>query len=244
MFYKSGVDISNVKSMWEFLHNHFTYSTMNSWNRLTSIANNVKLYNLGLEGDWTVAYKYLIDEADCAGVQMEIEDAIRIFEIENPGYKVYSNGRSGGYLVLCNAENNLSVLPACVTDFYTYEDFKEDCKDTGYRVSDYVLELRETVKVVREFDKLCDYLRDMMNMISKCSFDEAKLLDVLNTFMSRYGDDLSELEIEHPVYEDGKINLRDCSSYNAFMDCLFSCLGSHDRGRAYIKANCLMLREV
>ena len=31
MFYKTGVDIANTKSMWEFLHNHFQYYTMNSW---------------------------------------------------------------------------------------------------------------------------------------------------------------------------------------------------------------------
>ena len=243
MFYKSGVDITNVKSMWEFLHNHFTYYTMNSWNRLTSIANNVKLYNLNLDGNWTVAMKYLFDEADCSGIQLQIETEIDDFERENPGYKVYSNGRSGGYLVLCNSDNNGSILPACVTDFYTYEDFKEDCKDTGYRVSDYALELRETVKVVREFDKLCDNIREMVNLVSLDNFDNVKLLDVLYNFMCRYGDDLGELDLEGPLYEDGKINLRDCGSYNAFMDCLFSCLGSQDRGRAYIKDNYLMLRE-
>ena len=32
MFYKKYVDISNVKSMWNFLHDHYQYFTMNSWN--------------------------------------------------------------------------------------------------------------------------------------------------------------------------------------------------------------------
>ena len=48
MFYQKGVDISNTKSMFNFLNNHFTYDTMNSWNGLKSIANNVKVYNLNL----------------------------------------------------------------------------------------------------------------------------------------------------------------------------------------------------
>ena len=48
MFYKKGVDISNTKSMYNFLKNHEKYDTLNSWNGLKSIANNVKVYNLKL----------------------------------------------------------------------------------------------------------------------------------------------------------------------------------------------------
>ena len=32
MFYKTGVDITNDKQMFNFLKDHFTYPTMNSWN--------------------------------------------------------------------------------------------------------------------------------------------------------------------------------------------------------------------
>ena len=62
LFQKAGVDICNPKSMFEFINNHFTYYTLNSWNGLQSIANNMKLYNLGLEGDWTTVLDYLYDE--------------------------------------------------------------------------------------------------------------------------------------------------------------------------------------
>ena len=48
-FYKTGIDITNDKQMFNFLKNHFEYWTMNSWNRLSSVANKVKLYDLDEE---------------------------------------------------------------------------------------------------------------------------------------------------------------------------------------------------
>ena len=88
MFYRTGVDIASTKSMWNFLKEHFTYYTMNSWNGLESIAHNVKLYNLELEGDWTVAMKYLFDETDSGCLQTYIDLEIREFEEKYPYYKV------------------------------------------------------------------------------------------------------------------------------------------------------------
>ena len=44
-FYEK-VDLRSRKDMVDFLENHFRYFTMNSWNRSTSFANNMKLYNL------------------------------------------------------------------------------------------------------------------------------------------------------------------------------------------------------
>ena len=64
MFYKTGVDITKEKSMWHFLKNHFTYSTMNSWNGMKSIAHNVKLYNLKLDGDVLNIPLFMADQAD------------------------------------------------------------------------------------------------------------------------------------------------------------------------------------
>lgn len=48
MFFKE-VDKNDRNAMIEFLSNHFRYYTMNSWNRLTSYANNVKIYNLPID---------------------------------------------------------------------------------------------------------------------------------------------------------------------------------------------------
>ena len=244
MFYKTGVDICSVKSMWNFLKNHFTYYTLNSWNRQSSIANNVKLYNLALDGDWTVAMKYLFDEADCAGLQTFIEDEIREFEDEHPYYEVASNGRSGGYLVIYEKHGHGSILPECVSDYDTYEDFKQTIKDSWYceTVSDYLKELRDAVEIVRAFDRLCDRLRDLVNEFSMKSFDVDKLEDALTRFGDEYGDDLDKLGLEGPALEGTRVNLHDIIDYAAFMHCFYRCFGE-DKRRIAVNNGYLWLKE-
>ena len=244
MFYKTNVDICSTKSMWNFLKNHCTYYTMNSWNHSESIANNVKLYNLKLDGDWTVAMRYLFDEADSGCLQMYIGDEIREFEEKHRYYKVGFNGRSNGYLVLYNADNNCSVLPECVEQYDTYEDFKEDVKSgwNNYNVSDFKRELRATVTVVREFDKLCDRLRDLVNNFSMKSFDTDKLEAALEWFNNEYGDDLVCLNLISPVLEGDRVRLNDIASYNAFMQCFIKCLGE-DKDRVASSSGYLWLME-
>lgn len=49
--------------MIEFLKEHERYWTMNSWNRSSSYANNVKIYNLGMDKDLEIkAYGLLAEE--------------------------------------------------------------------------------------------------------------------------------------------------------------------------------------
>ena len=244
MFYTTGVDISNTKSMWNFLHDHFQYYTMNSWNNSKSIANNVKLYNLGLEGDWWSVVRYLNDDADCGLLQMYIDDEIKAFEEEHRWYKVFFNGRSGGYLVLCNVDNNCSVLPECVDQYDSYEEFKEDVKSgwNGYNVSDFNRELRDAVTIVREFDKLCDRLRDIVNEFSKKSYDADKLAEVVDRFNYNYGDDLDTLDLEPPVMEGDRVKLNDIEELSAFMHCFMDCLGD-DKKRVTGTDGYLWLKE-
>ena len=224
MFYTKYVDIANTKSMWNFLHDHFKYYTANSWNRTKSIAHNVKLYNLKLEGDWTVVLRYLFDDADSGCLQMYIDDEIAEFERKNPYYEVGFNGRSGGYLVLYAKDRGMPVLPDCL-DYDSYEDFKADCKDYGYRVSDFYRELRDAVELVREFDKLCDRLRDLVNEFSKKSFDSDKLEQAVSVFNDEYFSDLSKLGLTGPCLEGDRVRLNDIAYYHAFMECFIKCLG-------------------
>jgi hypothetical protein len=245
MFYKKYVDIASVKSMWEFLREHPTYSTLNSWNGLRSVAHNVKLYNLKLEGDWSVALQFLYDPADSGCLQLLINDFIRDWERDHKGYKVGFNGRSNGYLVLYNEDNYRSILPPCVEDYESYEEFKEDVTGpyNGYKVSDFFRELRDTVLIVRDFDRLCDDLRDLVNEYSKKSFDTAKLAEAVEQFNASFGDDLEELGLEGPEAEDDYVNLHDISNFNAFMTCFYNCLGE-DSKRSYVNGNLLYLKEM
>lgn len=245
MFYTYGVDIASTKSMWNFLKEHFTYSTMNSWNRQESIANNVKLYKLNLKGDWAKVIQYLVDVGDCGGLQLAIDDEIMAFNEEHyPNYRVGFNGRSNGYLVLYNSDNNMSVLPPCVTTYENYEDFKEDVKSywNGYRVSDFDYELRQAVELVRDFDKLCDRLRDIVNEFSTRNFEEDKLADAVERFYSAYGDDLEFLDFEGPKFDGCRIKLNDTINLNAFMTCLFDCFGD-DRSRVVYDDTHLWLED-
>jgi hypothetical protein len=205
---------------------------MNSWNRLTSIANNVKLYKLGLDGDWTNVIDYLTDVGDCGGLQDIIDGELRAFDEKYyPNYRVGFNGRSNGYLVLYNGDNNRSILPDCITNYETYKEFKEDLKTywSDSKVSDFNYELREAVQVVRDFDKLCDNLRDIVNEYSKRNFEEDKLTDAVERFYGEYGDDLCELNIQGPKVDGDKVKLYDISHYHAFMDCSFNCFGDDSR---------------
>lgn len=201
LFYKTGVDISNTKSMFEFLNNHFTYDTMNSWNNLRSIANNVKVYKLGLDGDaWAALDLLRADNYDT------VNEMLYDFEHEHKGYEVGFNGRSGGYLVLCNKENNRNVIPDRLYGYDSYEDFKEDYKYYG-TMKDAKYELREYTQLVRDFDKLCDEIRDYVNELSKLDHKQCILEQIVDEFNYQYEDELEELGIESPKIENYCINV-------------------------------------
>lgn len=173
MFYKKGIDITNAKQMFEFLKSHYTYDTMNSWNGLKSIANNVKIYNLDLEGDWDNALSFLYDNNGYSDLVYLINDTIELWEDEHPGFSVGFNGRSGGYLVLYHEKHNGNILPSFIID-YDYEDFKEYCKDYYGGVKYCKEDLRFYTELVRDFDKLCDELRNIVNEYSKMDYKAYK----------------------------------------------------------------------
>lgn len=157
MFYKKGIDICSTKSMFNFLNDHYQYYTLNSWNGLKSIANNVKFYNLDLGMDYDILYDAIFTED--SELVNDINWICKDWEEAHPGYKLGFNGRSAGYLVLYNEKNNKSVLPSFYEYVNDYEDFKQYCKDYHECVKDYKYELREATKLVQDFDKLCDTLR-------------------------------------------------------------------------------------
>ena len=155
MFYKRGIDITNDKQMFNFLKEHFEYPTLNSWNTLYSVANKVKLYDLGLSGDWCVALS-LLESGEYENLNWMIQD----WEREHPTYEVYFNGRSGGYLVLKDKDYNGHVLPDMIVDNEDYEEYKECCRNNYGSVKANREELVYYTKLVQDFDRLCDELRD------------------------------------------------------------------------------------
>lgn len=150
------VDTRSRKAMANFLANHFRYYTMNSWNRSTSWANNVKIYNLGLPKEISDKLYDMLDVEYCdSDLRLFIDDIIRDFEIKT-GYSASFNGSSGGYLVLYDCEyidGERRVYPGRSVDNYIFDEYMN--KDE-FDMQD----LRDKVKLVQEFDELCNQIID------------------------------------------------------------------------------------
>jgi hypothetical protein len=228
-FYKTGVDITNDKQMFNFLRNHFMYYTANSWNGLKSIANNVKLYNLGLSGDWCVALN-LLEADNYDTVNMIIHD----WEREHPGYSVGFNGRSGGYLVLCNKGNARHVLPEEITDSVDYEDYKEYCREYFGSVKMNRRVLVDYVTLVRSFDKLCDELRDYCDRLSNQSFEITEMQKAVEEFNEVYFDDLNYLEFQELVCDaQGIVDLSEVIALTSLTETFLRIAGRRKEGYSF-----------
>lgn len=132
------------KEMINFLKEHERYWTMNSWNGSSSYANNVKIYNLGMDHDLEMkAYGLLAEEGFNELLAFDYESLLEQFELEEHGYTIGSNGRSSGYLVLYDKEH-----PAMSID--SHEDFEEWNR----------AEVEERYNLVKRFDDYCEYFVD------------------------------------------------------------------------------------
>ncbi len=214
MFYVTGIDITNDKQMFNFLKNHFEYWTLNPWNRMQSIANNVKLYNLDLSGDWCVAYSFLnSDEYDTIGWM------IHDWERQNPGYDVAFNGRSGGYLVLTEKGMNTNILPDEIAESVDYEEYKRYCKDYYGSVKENRSVLVEYTKLVQSFDRLCDELRDYCDMLSKQTFEVMEMQRAVEEFNNTYAEDLDYLEFQYlKCDEQGIVDVSEICQLNCLYE--------------------------
>lgn len=158
MYYKK-IDYNNNKECFNFLTNHFEYDTLNSWNGCRSIANNVKVYNIPEIKDDGEALKAL-EEDDYFAINQAIKD----WEDDHPGYQIGFNGRSGGYLVLYKSGTNKHALitedsdSPCNYRPEDYENWKRDVQQDYGSLKNYQNILINQVKLVQEFDQLCDNL--------------------------------------------------------------------------------------
>lgn len=172
-------------AMTEFLKNHFRYDTMNSWNRSTSYAHNMKIGNLGLTNEQDMK---LLELMECEDAYNSINGLISEFGRQhNWQWQARFNGRSGGYLVLYQGETEDSEYKSYCTvcGQQNYKSVAESncrCGRCGQETRvDYVTpprqifmypgrdvdmnedfedwsmdELKERVQLVEEFDKLAD----------------------------------------------------------------------------------------
>ena len=171
--------------MIDFLVNHFRYDTMNSWNRSTSWANNLKVYNVIPNKLQDKVFEMM--EAD--DFYLEANELITDYDREN-NYALQAgfNGRSGGYLVMYSGgyrEQTIFTFDKGDRDYadgYGWMNLEETkarklynkkikkvYSQPGLSIDDYeeedykemeMYELREIVRKVQEFDKLCDAIVD------------------------------------------------------------------------------------
>ena len=229
MFYQTGIDITNDKQMFNFLKNHFEYWTMNSWNRLSSIANNVKLYNLNLTGDWSVALS-LLEAGEYDIISMLIHD----WECEHRGYEVTFNGRCGGYLVLTAKGSNRAVLPEEITSSMDYDEYKSYCRDYLGSVKLNRPVLVEYTKLVQDFDRLCDQLRDFCDELSKQSFEIVEMQRAVEEFNNDYSDDLEYLEFQClKVDADGCVDISEICQLECLKEAFYRLASRKDAGYTF-----------
>lgn len=205
-FYKPGIDITNDKQMFNFLKGHPTYYVANPNNAIKSIAHDVKLYKLGLSGDWGTAYNLLAN-----GEYDTINWMIQQWCDAHPGFEVYFNGRSGGHLVLtagnsCNSSK--TVLNEDIAYCNDYEEYKEYCKECYGSVKANRSDLVFYTKLVQDFDRLCDQLRDYCDELSNMKFEVMTMEIAVADFNSLYYDDLEVMEFDYlRCDDDGVVDL-------------------------------------
>lgn len=123
------VDTSSREAMIDFLVNHRRYNTMNSWNALTSYANNIKIHHLDVGKEVKDAFYNMLD-AEAYGMA---DDVLDDFANRYDGkYQIGANGCSGGYLVLYNG-------------FKKPLEYKSYCTECGQR----------NYKPVTKYDHTC-----------------------------------------------------------------------------------------
>lgn len=179
------VDKCSRKEMIAYLENHFRYNTMNSWNRSTSYACNMKLYNLGLDRE---TEDKLWDLLDVPEFYERLHELIEDFNRQhNYLWQAGWNGRNNGYLVLyqggtkpsgyrsyctkCGQKNYTSVAETGKRCGVCNEEARVDFIKPPMQIFAYpgrsvdmdedfedwsLYELQQRTELVQEFDRLAD----------------------------------------------------------------------------------------
>jgi hypothetical protein len=157
---------------------------------------------------------------------MMIED----WEAEHRGYKVGFNGRSGGYLVLYRDNNCCCILPDDIDECEDYEEYKRYCREYYGSVKANRRDLVETVKLVQDFDRLCDQLRDYVDELSNRNFLIEAMKESVERFNEQYADDLEYLEFEPLAVELDKVDISEISQVVSLYEAFLRVAGKRDLG--------------
>ena len=196
------VDKRSRAEMTAYLSGHFRYNTMNSWNRSTSYACNMKLYKLGLDRG---TEDKLWDIIQVPEFYERLNERIEDFNWQhNYLWQAGWNGRSGGYLVLyqggtkpsgyrsyctkCGQKNYTSVAETGNRCGVCNEEARVDYikppmqifsfpgrdVDMGEDFEDWSLyELKQRTELVQEFDQLADdIVEEALHIASEHTVEE------------------------------------------------------------------------
>ena len=174
-FNKTNKNMS-LRQKFDYIHNHFYYYTMNSWNKSKSLANNVKIYNLPLTTEQKDKFFELYcDENLIDELYFHINTILEDFALENE-FEIAFNGRSGGYLVAYNKNNSCNVIDEDLIDFESYDEAIKYYKEYySWSFRDCQAELKSKIERNFEicvlFDDCCD---DVLNEL-KYLLDNARV---------------------------------------------------------------------
>ena len=196
------VDKRSRAEMTAYLSGHFRYNTMNSWNRSTTYACNMKLYKRGLDQE---TEDKLWDMIQVPEFYERLNERIVDFNRKhNYLWQAGWNGRSGGYLVLyqggtkpsgyrsyctkCGQKNYTSVAETGNRCGVCNEEARIDFSkppiqiffypgrdvDMGEDFEDWSLyELKQRTELVQEFDQLADdIVEEALHIASEHTVEE------------------------------------------------------------------------
>ena len=180
-FNKTNKNMS-LRQKFDYIHNHFYYYTMNSWNETKSLANNVKIYNLPLTKEQKDKFfelycnENLIDE-----IYFHINMILEDFALENE-FEIAFNGRSGGYLVAYNKNNHCNIIDEDLIDFESYDEAIKYYKENhNWSFRDCQAELKSIIERNFEicvlFDDCCDdVLNELKYLLNNARVEEEEIV--------------------------------------------------------------------
>ena len=180
-FNKTNKNMS-LRQKFDYIHNHFYYYTMNSWNEAKSLANNVKIYNLPLTKEQEDKFFELYcDENLIDEMYFHINTILEDFALENE-FEIAFNGRSGGYLVAYNKNNNSNVIDEDLIDFESYDEVIKYYKEYySWSFRDCQAELKSIIErnfaICVLFDDCCDdVLNELKYLLDNARVEEEEIV--------------------------------------------------------------------